>query len=88
MTTSQDKAATIRKTLADARTGRATLVDLATAHDLAASLKLGGCLTELRQHIAAQVAPAVNPVRSRSSDLLGDVLAGIISGALTHKLLR
>jgi len=87
MTPSQDKAAVIKKTLDDARAGRATLVELATAHDLAAGLKLGGCLTEIRQHIAAQVAPAVAPVRSRPSDLVGDVVAGVISGALTHKLL-
>jgi hypothetical protein len=87
MATSKDNAVAIRKTLDNARAGRATLVELAQAHDLAASLKLGGCLTELRQHIAAQVAPAVAPARSRPSDLVGDVVAGIISGALTHKLL-
>jgi hypothetical protein len=85
----QETAGVIRKALDDARSGSATLSQLGTAHDLAASAGLTGCVGELRQHIAHLASP--NAVsgrpRPRSLDLVGDVVAGVISGYFTHHLI-
>ena len=71
----------IQETLAHAREGKATLAQLATAHDLAEGATLNGTLGELRFHIRAMV-PAP-PMRAEAKG----VLIGIVSGILTHFLL-
>ena len=53
----KEEIAQIQGTLALAREGRATLVQLATAHDLAIGAVLNGCLGELRAHIHRMVSP-------------------------------
>jgi hypothetical protein len=83
MPTSQEKANTVRKTIGDARAGRATLVELATAHELAENLGLKRCAEELRQRIATMTA---TPKAPKVPALLGDVAVGLISGVLIHKL--
>lgn len=86
---SASETASIRKALDDARAGRSTLGQLGAAHDLAASAGLTGCVGELRQHIMsmAAVPNAPKPGRSRHLDLFGDVVAGVISGWLAHRLI-
>ena len=74
--------AKVKETLAQARAGRATLLQLAEAHDLATGACLNGCLGEIRAHMRSMV-PAP-PLRSEAKG----VLLGIISGVLTHMLLR
>jgi hypothetical protein len=75
------EAAQIKSTLALARQGRATLVQLAAAHDLASGAGLNGTIGELRAHIRHMVAPL--PLH----DATKDVVLGVISGILTHHLL-
>lgn len=71
----------VRETLGRARLSRAPLADLGAAHDLAADAGLAGVATELRWHVRRVVAePSPSPAR--------DVLAGVVSGILTHHLLR
>jgi len=77
-----DEIAVIQGTLALAREGRATLVQLATAHDLAIGAVLNGCLGELRAHIYQMVAPPRYHMEGK------DILLGVASGFLTHFLLR
>ena len=74
--------AQVQKTLTEARAGRATLTQLAVAHDLATGADLNGCLGELRAHMRSMV-PAP-PMRAEAKG----VLLGIVSGVLTHMLLR
>ena len=73
--------ALIQETLAHAREGKATLAQLAAAHDLAEGATLKGTLGELRSHIRAMV-PAP-PMRAEAKG----VVIGIVSGVLTHFLL-
>jgi hypothetical protein len=73
--------ARVRETLDRARLARASLSELGAAHDLAADAGLPGIATELRWHVRRVVAePAPSPAR--------DVLAGVVSGIITHHLLR
>jgi hypothetical protein len=72
--------ANLRETLARARLARAPLSELGAAHDLAADAGLTGTATELRWHVRRVVAePSPSPAR--------DVLAGVVSGIITHHLL-
>jgi hypothetical protein len=81
-TLTNDQIAEIQGTLALAREGRATLVQLATAHDLAIGAVLNGCLGELRAHIFQMVAPPRYHMEGK------DIVLGVASGFLTHWLLR
>jgi hypothetical protein len=73
--------ARVRETLARARLARAPLSELGAAHDLAADAGLTGTAAELRWHVRRVVAePKPGVVR--------DVLAGVVTGILTHHLLR
>jgi hypothetical protein len=74
--------AEIQSTLANARAGRATLSQLARAHDLADGACLNGTLGELRGHIRAMTPRPVFRMEGR------DILLGVISGVFTHLLLR
>ena len=72
----------VKSTLDLARSGRATLVQLAVAHDLASGASLNGCLGELRSHIRGMVSPA--PLHGTTKDLA----LGVVSGIFTHVILR
>lgn len=74
--------AQIQGALALAREGRATLTQLAVAHDLAIGAVLNGCLGELRSHIHRMVSPPPLHAESKS------IALGVASGFLTHFLLR
>jgi hypothetical protein len=74
--------AEIQKALTQARTGRATLSQLAHAHDLAEDACLNGTLGELREHIRAATPRPVFRMEGR------DILLGVISGVFTHLLLK
>jgi hypothetical protein len=72
----------VQHTLAEARAGRATLVQLARAHDLASGASLNGTLGELREHIRTMTPkPAMR-------DEAKAIFLGCISGVFTHLLLR
>ena len=73
--------AEIQKALADARLGRATLSQLAHAHDLAEDAGLNGTLGELREHV--RCATPKPPLRDEARA----VVLGFISGVLTHVVL-
>ena len=72
----------IQSTLALARQGRATLVQLATAHELASGAGLGGTVEELRAHMRRMITPL--PLH----DATKNIALGVISGILTHHLLN
>jgi len=74
--------ATVQKTLAEARAGRATLTQLALAHDLANSADLNGTLGELREHI--RCATPRPPLRDEAKA----VMLGVIGGLFTHLILE
>ena len=74
--------AEIQSTLANARAGRATLSQLAHAHDLADGACLNGTLGELRGHIRTMTPRPVFRMEGR------DILLGVISGVFTHLLLK
>ena len=74
--------AEIQQALNQARAGRATLTQLARAHDLAEDACLHGTLGELREHIRAATPRPVFRMEGR------DILLGVISGVFTHLLLR
>ena len=79
--------ATVKNTIDLARKGRATLTQLAVAHDLANSAALSGCLGELRAHIRNMVSPT--PLHAGPIALTGkDLALGVISGIVTHLILR
>jgi hypothetical protein len=78
----KEEIAQIQGVLALAREGRATLVQLATAHDLAIGAVLNGCLGELRAHIHQMVAPPHYHMEGK------DIALGVASGFLTHFLLQ
>lgn len=71
----------IQETLAHARVGRATLAQLAAAHDLAEDAGINGTIGELRFHIRHMVKPP--PMQAEAKGLL----LGVASGILTHYLL-
>lgn len=72
----------IKQTLDLARNGKATLAQLARAHDLAEQGTLNGCLGEIRGHMAARV----NPPKLRGG--AKEILMGVVSGVLTTFLLK
>jgi hypothetical protein len=65
-----------------AREGRATLTQLAAAHDLAEGSNLNGALGELRKHICQKVSPL--PLH----DSAKHIALGVISGILAHHILH
>jgi hypothetical protein len=73
--------AEIWRVLAEARAGRATLVQLARAHDLANGADLNGTLGEIREHIRAMTPRP--PLRDEAKA----IILGCISGVFTHLLL-
>ena len=79
LTTEQAKQ--VQSTLKLARLGRATVLQMATAHELATDAALTGCSTELQHHMVQKL----DPTRRYASR---DLLLGMASGALTHYLLR
>jgi len=81
MTTEQAKL--LKQTIMSARGGRASLLDLARAHELAVEAKLPGCAAELRAHVRAVAADH----HVEHSSARRDVFTGIVSGVLTHVLL-
>lgn len=74
--------AEVQKTLAEARLGRATLSQLARAHDLATGADLNGTLGELREHI--RCATPRPPLRDEARA----IVLGFISGVFTHLVLE
>ena len=74
--------AEIQQALNQARAGRATLTQLARAHDLAEDACLNGTLGELREHIRTMTPRPVFRMEGR------DILLGVISGVFTHLLLK
>lgn len=79
---SPDEIATVQKTLVEARAGRATLAQLAHAHDLANGANLNGTLGELREHI--RCATPRPPLRDEARA----IILGFISGVFTHLVLK
>jgi hypothetical protein len=80
------KAAEIAKlqaTLQAARQGKATLLQLAEAYDIAERYKLGVTMVELRKHIVSLVQPEPNIVVVARSPLWNLVI-GVIAGFLVH----
>lgn len=71
----------VRDVLDRARLSRASLSELGAAHDLAADAGLAATSGELRWHVRRVVA------EPSPYSVLGDVMAGIVSGLLTHHLL-
>lgn len=71
----------IRRALADARQGKATLKQLAHAHHLAEHQQLNGTLGELRDHIR-RMTPSP-PLRNEAKS----IILGIISGVITWLIL-
>jgi hypothetical protein len=72
---------TLQDTLVLARVGKASMTQLATAHDLANAASLNGCLGEIRQHIRGIVQPPAYHAAGKN------VALGVVSGILTHMLL-
>jgi hypothetical protein len=77
-TLSPVEAAQVKSTLALARSGRATLVQLALAHELASGSGLNGTLGELREHMRRMISPP--PLHESSKH----IVLGVISGIITH----
>ena len=71
----------VQDTLLASRTGSATLVELATAHELCEGAGLEGCVTELRARMREKLDAG-------QSGTGRDLLLGLASGALTHYMLR
>lgn len=71
----------IQTTLTLARQGKATLLQLAAAHELATGADLNSSLGELRLHIRQIVTPP--PLHDSSKH----IVLGVISGVLTHYVL-
>lgn len=78
----QAEASQLRAALEAGRRGTASLTQLATAHDLAVSLGADQVAAELRArlHVATSTVE-----RGR---LARDLALGVVSGALTHLVLR
>jgi hypothetical protein len=77
------QAARLKYTIEIAREGKATLPQLANAHELAQQAGLVNCAAELRAHIRAVAADHDVPHQRAGRD----VLTGVISGVITHALL-
>lgn len=80
----------IQKALNDARAGRATLTQLAHAHDLAVAavsngVYLNGTVGELREHIH-NLAPEPAGYRL-GADILRDTVIGTVSGLAIYYLM-
>lgn len=78
---SKAEASTISKALADANAGRATLVQLSQAHEIAQRCNANKCVGLLRHHIRNHV-PA--PLAKNELKSIG---LGIVSGCVTAFLL-
>ena len=76
-----DQAAQVRHVLDTAREGRATIAQMGAAHDLAEGAGLTACAGELRGHIREKLEPRYHAIER-------DLALGIVSGALTHYLVR
>lgn len=83
-----DEIGGIQRALNDARNGRATLKQLANAHDVAethsASHNLSATIGELREHIRT-LTPA--PPSSGIKTIVKSLILGTISGIITWTLL-
>ena len=73
----------IEKTITLGRKGRASLTQLAHAHDLCQGAGLTACSAELRAHIRTMAAD--HDVAHKRTGR--DVLTGVISGMITHAIL-
>lgn len=73
--------AEVERTLTLARTGRATLAQLAAAHDLANGASLNGTVGELREHIR-RATP-----KPFARDEAKSIFLGFLSGLVTHAAL-
>lgn len=86
-----DEVAIIKRALDDARAGRATLSQLAHAHDLATlaahdGAYLNGTVAELRRHIH-NLAP--EPVTNTTGiNLINDTVVGTLSGLVIYYILK
>jgi hypothetical protein len=77
-----EQVALVKTTLDHAREGKATLCQLAAAHDLANGANLNGTLGELREHMRRMVPAPPMKMEAKA------VVLGIVSGVLTHYLLN
>lgn len=75
--------AELQTTIGKARGGRASLIELARAHQIADKSELPGCAAELRGHIRAVATDR----HEKTSTARRDVFTGVVSGVLTHILL-
>lgn len=78
---SPTEVAEVERVLGLARTGKATLAQLAHAHDLANGANLNGTVGELREHIR-RAAP-----RPFAGDEAKSIVLGFLSGLATHAVL-
>jgi hypothetical protein len=74
----------VQETIKIGRDGRASLVQLAKAHELCQGAGLTACSAELRAHLRTMAADHDVPHKRSGRD----VLTGIISGMLTHAILN
>jgi len=74
----------IRRTMADARAGHASLAKIAAARDLCLRAGLPGCAEELRIHALRKLDADKPAPRSAGRD----VVLGVATGALTHYLMK
>jgi hypothetical protein len=75
--------ARLKYTIEIAREGKATLPQLANAHELAQGAGLPNCAAELRAHIRAVAADHHEAHHATGQQ----VATGVISGVITHFLL-
>jgi len=80
----QNEVSRLRDTIASARGGRASLTELASAHEIAERAGLPGCAAELRSHIRAVAADHHAPDQW---NIGRDVATGVVSGVITTLLL-
>lgn len=78
----EQEVACVKGAIQAARAGKASLTQLAHAHDLAESAWLSGVTGELREHIHNMTPKPPMRVEAKS------ILLGIISGIFTHYLFR
>jgi len=81
----------IQRALDDARAGRATLSQLAHAHDLACAAKrqgayLNGTIGELRKHIRDMTPEPIG--NNLGGDILRDTVIGTISGVAIYYIMK
>jgi two-component sensor histidine kinase len=75
------QASQVKRAIDLAREGRATLSQMASAHELCEGAGLEGCAGELRGHMREKLDPSHHKTGR-------DLLLGVASGALTHYMLR